>query len=68
MPSQRDILPAGPLVVESGLTTRDRGGFDAGDAKESASGRTDDDGMALLEPSTTDGSADPSAVPLDELH
>jgi hypothetical protein len=67
MPSQRTILRAGPLVVESRLTTRDLGGFDAGDAEESASGHADDDGMALLEPSTTDGSADPAGVLLDEL-
>jgi hypothetical protein len=67
MPSQRIILPAGPLVVECRLITRDLGGFDAADANRSASERADDDGMALLEPSAPAGSADPVGVLLDEL-
>jgi len=68
MPSQRTILHAGPLVIESGLTTRDLGGYDAGEADQSASGRADDDGMALREPSTADGSRDRAGRLFDELH
>jgi len=67
MPSQRTLFRAGPLVVESRLNTRDLGGFDAADAEESASRRADDDGMALLESSTADDSADGAEVLLDEL-
>lgn len=67
MPSRRIILRAGPLVVESRLTTRDLGGLDAGDGNRSASERADDDGMAVLEPSTPDHPADPVGVLLDEL-
>jgi hypothetical protein len=63
MPSQRIILRAGPLIVESRLTTRDLGDFDAGHANNSASERADDDGMALFEPSTADRSALPVGRP-----
>ena len=59
MPSQRVILRAGPLVVESHITTRDLGGFDDGDPNNSASERAADDGMAVLEPLTADHSALP---------
>jgi hypothetical protein len=48
MPSRRTILRAGPLVVESRLTTRDLGGFDAADANESASERVHDDRLAYV--------------------
>src|SRR5438094_785378 len=68
MSSQQTLFRAGPLVVEGRLTTDDIGDVDAGDAEESASGRADDDGMALPGPATADGSADPTEVLLDELH
>ena len=67
MSSQRTLLRAGPLAVECRFTTRDLDDFDAGDADETASGRADDDGMALLEASSTDGSPDPAGGLLDEL-
>src|ERR1051326_6443385 len=67
MPSQRTILRAGPLVVESHLTTRDLAGFDVRDGNRSASERADDDGMAVLELSPPEGSADTLGVLLDEL-
>lgn len=63
MPSQRVILRAGPLAVESRLTAHDRGGSDAADANNLASERADDDGMALVEPSTADRSALPVGRP-----
>ena len=63
MPSQRVIVRAGPLVVESRLTSHDLGGSDAADANNLASERADDDGMALVEPSTADRSALPVGRP-----
>ena len=66
MTSQRTVLTAGPLVVESRLTTRDLVDIDAGDADESASGRADDDGMTFGERRTAD-SAEPAGGLLDEL-
>lgn len=64
MRSQRVILRAGPLVVESRLTAHDLGGSDAADANNLASERADDDGMALVsEPSTADRSALPVGRP-----
>jgi hypothetical protein len=68
MPSQRTLVRVGPLIVEGRLTTRDLGDIDASDAEESAGRRADDDGMALPEPSPTDGSADRAGSLIDELH
>lgn len=68
MPSQRTFLTAGPLVVESRLTTRDLVDIDADDADESASGRADDDGMTLVERRTAADSAEPAGGLFDELH
>jgi hypothetical protein len=68
MTSQRTYLTAGPLVVESCLTTRDLVDIDAGDADESASGRADDDGMSLVESRTAADAAAPVGGLFDELH
>jgi hypothetical protein len=67
MPSHSSFLRAGPLVIESHLTTRDLGGFDAGDAARSAGERADDDGMAIRGPSTPHPSGDRVGVLLEEL-
>jgi hypothetical protein len=68
MPSERTLLRIGPVIVEGRLTTRDLSDVDACEAEESAGERADDYGMALPEPSPTDGSADPVAGLIDELH
>jgi hypothetical protein len=64
MRSRAPGVRVGPLVVDWRLTTRS---LDAIDAEERATGRADDDGMAVPELSTPPMSTDGADTLLDEL-